>query len=168
MSTTPANPNVEAIRENVRNSYAELLQLIDGPLSHKDASRLYTTPAEHEWTIMQNLAHVVEFMPYWAEQIEKLVAEPGRNFGRTLQDEGRLRGISTHETDSLKGMKEALPGSYERLNEVLGSLRDSDLELTGKHIKYGEKPLSWFIEEFVTDHLSGHVEQIKRSLELVR
>ena len=30
---------------------------------------------------MQNLAHVVEFMPYWAGEINKLVAEPGRNLG---------------------------------------------------------------------------------------
>lgn len=148
-------------------SYTTLLQLIDGPLVHLDTSKLYTTPAEHEWTIMQNLAHIVEFMPYWAGEIEKLVAEPGRNFGRTQQDEGRLQGISAHESDSLNGIKAALPGSYERLDEVLGSLRDGDLELTGKHVRYGEKSLDWFMKDFVTDHLSGHVEQIKRCLELV-
>ncbi len=33
MSTLPANPKVEAIRESVRNSNATLHQLIDGPLS---------------------------------------------------------------------------------------------------------------------------------------
>ena len=167
MSTTPANPNVEAIRENVRNSYAELHQLIDGPLASLDTSKLYQSPAENEWTIMQNLAHIVEFMPYWAGEIEKLVAEPGRNFGRTAQDEGRLQGISEHATDSQEEIKAALPVSYARLDGVLGNLKDSDLELTGKHVRYGEKPLGWFIEDVVTDHLSGHVEQIKRCLELV-
>jgi uncharacterized damage-inducible protein DinB len=167
MSTTPANPNVEAIRENVRNSYAQLYQLIDDPLAHIDASKLYKTPAGHEWTIMQILAHIVEFMPYWVGEIEKLVAEPGRNFGRTHQDEGRLQGISEHEMDSLKRIKEALPESYARLEKELESLRDSDLTVTGKHVQYGEKPLSWFIEDFVTAHLSEHVEQIKRSLEMV-
>src|SRR6266568_3588316 len=146
MYIIPANPKIEAIRENVRNSDTELLQLIDGPLTSIDASKLYQSPAENEWTIMQNLAHIVEFMPYWAGEIEKLVAEPGRNFGRTPQDVGRLKGISEHEMDSLK---------------------DSDLELTGKHVRYGEKPLDWFLEDVVTNHLSGHVEQIKRCLELV-
>jgi hypothetical protein len=167
MFTTPANPNVEAIRENVRNSYAELHQLIDGPLASLDMSKLYQSPAENEWTIMQNLAHIVEFIPYWAGEIEKLVAEPGRNFGRTAQDEGRLRGISEHAKDSLASIKAALPVSYARLDEVLGNLKDNDLELTGKHVRYGEKPLGWFVEDVVTDHLSGHVEQIKRCLELV-
>ena len=164
MSTIPANPKIEAIRENVRNSDTELLQLIDGPLARIDASKLYQSPAENEWTIMQNLSHIVEFMPYWASEIEKLLAEPGRNFGRTPQDVGRLQGISEHEKDSLKGIKAALPGSYARLDETLRSLKDSDLELTGKHVRYGEKPLDWFIEEFVTGHLSGHVEQIKSCL----
>ena len=167
MYTKPANPNVEAIRENVRNSYAELHQLIDGSLASLDTRKLYLSPAENEWTIMQNLAHIVEFMPYWAGEIEMLVAEPGRNFGRTPQDVGRLNGISEHEMDSLKGIKAALPGSYARLDEALRSLKDSDLELTGKHVRFGEKPLDWFLEDVVTNHLSGHVEQIKRCLELV-
>ena len=167
MSTLPANPNVESIREHVRNSDVSLHQLIDGPLAHIDASKLYKPPAENEWSIMQNLAHIVEFMPYWAGEIEKLLAEPGRNFGRTPQDEGRLQGISEHEMDSLTSIKAALPGSYARLDAVLGGLKDSDLEVMGHHFKYGEIPLDWFIEEFVTGHLRGHVEQIKRSIDLV-
>src|SRR6266702_8127022 len=127
MSTIPANPKVEAIREKVQNSYAELHQLIGGPLASIDASKLYQSPAENEWTIMQNLAHIVEFMPYWAGEIEQLVAAPGRNFGRTQQDEGRLKAISEHGSDSLNEIKAALPGSYARLDEVLGSLRESNL-----------------------------------------
>jgi hypothetical protein len=168
MTTIPANPKVEAIRESVRNSDATLHQLINGPLAQLDASKLYISPADNEWTIMQNLAHIVEFMPYWAGEIEKVIAEPGCAFGRTADDEGRLQGISEHEMDSLSNIKAALPGSYARLDEVLGALNDSDLELTGKHVRYGEKPLDWLIEEFVTTHLSGHVEQLKRCIELVR
>lgn len=161
MSTTPANPKTEAIRQSVRKSYADLNQLIDGPLARLDASKLYQAPAENEWTIMQNLAHIVEFMPYWAGEIEKLVATPGQNFGRTGQDERRLAAIYEHGTDSLEQIKAALPGSYARLDEVLSSLRDSDLELTGQHVRYGEKSVDGLIEEYVTGHLSGHVEQIK-------
>ena len=167
MFTTPANPEVEAIRENVRDSYAELHQLIDGPLASLVTSKLYQSPAENEWTIMQNLAHIVEFMPYWAGEIEKLVAEPGRDFGRTPQDVGRLQGISEHEMASLKGIKATLPVSYARLDEALRSLKDSDLELTGKHVRYGEKTLDWFLEDVVTNHLRSHVEQIKGCIELV-
>jgi hypothetical protein len=167
MSTTPVNPNVEAIRESVQTSYAELQQLIDGPLANLETNKLYEASTENEWTIMQNLWHIVEFMPYWAGEVEKVVAEPGRIFGRTAEDEGRLRGISEHEKDSLEKVKAALPGSYARLNEVLGTLKDSHLELIGKHVKYGERPVAWVITEFEAGHLKGHVEQIKGCLEVI-
>jgi hypothetical protein len=167
MSTKSANPKVEAIRRSVRKSYNELNQLIDGPLARLNRSNLYKAPAENEWTIIQNLAHIVEFMPYWASQIEKLLAAPGQNFGRTQQDEERLRAISEHEMDSLEQIKAALPGSYARLEVVLFKLKDNDLELTGRHVRYGEKSLDWIINEFVTDHLSGHIEQIQWCLQVV-
>ncbi len=168
MTTSPANPKAEAIRESVRTSYDELIQLFDGPLTHVIASKLYQTPAENEWTIMQNLAHIVEFMPFWAGEVEKVLAEPGCVFGRTHEDIGRLLGISEHEMDSLSKIKAALPGSYAKLHEALGKLQDSDLELTGKHVRYGDKSIGWLIDEFITAHLSGHVEQIRKSFELVR
>src|SRR5437588_12589791 len=112
MTTIPANPKVEAIRESVRNSVATLQQLIDGPLARLNASKLYQSPAENEWTIMQNLSHIVEFMPYWAGEIEKLITGPDCEFGRTPDDVGRLHGLNEHEIDSLSGIKAALRGSY--------------------------------------------------------
>ncbi len=167
MTTSSANPNVEAIRLSVQHSYDELNQLIDGPLARLDPAKLYKAPAENEWSIMQNLAHIVEIMPYWANEIEKLVAHPGQNFGRTQQHEGRLKAISEHGGDSLEQIKAALPGSYARLQEVLGNLKDSDLELTGVHPRFGEKSLDWFIEDFVTGHLIAHLEQIKTAMAAV-
>ena len=167
MNTAPANPNVEAIRLSVQKSYTELNQLIDGPLAVLDPDKLYKTPVENEWSIMQNLAHIVEIMAYWANEIEKLVARPGQNFGRTMQNEGRLQAIREHSSDTLEQIKTALPRSYSRLQEVLGKLKDSDLQLTGIHSRYGEKPLDWFIEEFVTQHLINHLEQIRMCLAAV-
>ena len=63
MTTSSTNPNVEAIRLSVHRSCSELVQLIDGPLAALEPDKLYKSPAENEWSIMQNLAHIVEFMP---------------------------------------------------------------------------------------------------------
>src|SRR6266550_8674373 len=145
MAATPTNPKVENIRQDVQDSYAELLRLIDGPITALDPEKLYIPSGENEWSIMQILAHIVEIMPYWAGEIEKLVAAPGQNFGRTMQHAGRLRAVNEHGRDSLAQIKEALPGSYLRLEEVLGRLKDSDLELTGRHVKFGEQSLGWFM-----------------------
>src|ERR1700736_492042 len=114
MSTPPANPEVEAILLSVQKSYNELNRLIDGPLARLEPDKLYKPPTETEWTIMQNLAHIVEFMPYWANEIEKLVAAPEQNFGRTAQQEARLQAIRDHGMDSLAQMRAILPASYAR------------------------------------------------------
>ena len=117
---------------------------------------------------MQNLAHVAEFMTYWANQITNLVANPGQKFGRVMTDEHRLKFIRDHENDTLQQIKSLLPPSYARLEEVLSSLKDSDLEITGIHPRYGEKSLDWFIEDFVTKHLSDHVVQLQEAIENIK
>ena len=84
MTISTNNPKVEEIRRSVQSSYNKLNQLIADRLATLDPAKLYQQPAENEWTIMENLAHIVEFMPYWANEIEKLAA-PGQNFGRTMR-----------------------------------------------------------------------------------
>jgi uncharacterized damage-inducible protein DinB len=167
MSTEPANPDVEVIRLSVQRSYTQLMALLDGPLAALDPQKLYLAPVDGEWSIQQNLAHIAEFMPYWADEISKLLARPGQNFGRTQQDAARLQAIEQHGRESLAQVKEALPHSYARLQEVLERLQDSDLQLSGQHSNFGEKSLAWFIEDFVTRHLIDHLEQIKIALAAV-
>jgi uncharacterized damage-inducible protein DinB len=165
MST--ANPQVAAIRQHVAQSYNELNTLLDGPVGTLYAEKLYQTPTENEWTVMENLAHIAEFMPYWADEVARLVARPGQPFGRTAADEGRQAALREHGHDSLTQVRAALPTSYAHLDAVLSKLNDSDLDLTGHHSSRGEKTLGWFIEEFIVRHLHDHVVQIRACLELL-
>ena len=162
MATT--NTKIEAIRQNIQSSYYELNRLIAGPLLQLQPEKLYQSPAPGEWTFMENIAHIIEFMPYWADEIAKLVAQPGQNFGRTAQDESRLQAIKEHGTYTLAQAAAVLPDSYSHLDRVVSALHDDDLELTGHHSKFGEKRLEWFIEEFVTQHLANHLQQMKEAL----
>ena len=162
MST--ANPKVAAMRAQIRQSYDELSALLDGPVGALYAEKLYQAPTENEWTVMENLAHIVEFLPYWANEAAKLVAQPGQPFGRTMEDADRLAALREHGHDSLVQARAALPTSYAHLDQVLSQLHDSDLALTGHHSRRGEKTLEWFIEEFVVKHLSDHVAQIRACL----
>jgi DinB superfamily len=165
MTTSPSNPKIAAIQQDVQHSFDALNRLIDGPLAQLPPDKLYESPANNEWTIMENLAHIVEFMPYWGDQIAKLVAHPGQNFGRVQQDERRLKEIRDHAHDSLAQIKALLPPSHTHLQEVLAGLQDSDLQLTGVHSRYGEKPLAWFMEDFVTGHLRAHLAQIQTAMD---
>lgn len=163
-----ANPKVDAIRQSVKQSYDNLQELLNGPVGKLYATKLYQTPTENEWTIMENLAHIIEFMPYWSDEVAGLVAHPGQNFGRTMQHEGRQAALREHGHDTLEQVRAALPGSYTHLDEILSRLHDSDLELTGRHVKFGERTLAWFINEFITEHLHNHVVQIKECLGAIR
>ena len=165
MST--ANPKVAAIREQIRQSYNELNTLLNGPVGALYAEKLYQTPTENEWTVMENLAHIVEFLPYWSDEAAKLVIQPGRKFGRTRDDEGRQAALREHGHDSLAQIRAALPMSYAHLDDVLSKLNDRDLELTGHHPSRGEQTLAWFIEEFMIKHLRDHAAQIKECLEAI-
>jgi len=164
MTTSNDNPKVAAILHSIQSSYDALNQLLEGPLSQLDVKRLYEKPASDEWSLMENLAHINEILPYWAGEIEKLVATPGQNFGRTQQHAGRLQAIAVHGTDTLAKAQAELPGGYARLEGVIHTLKDSDLELTGIHPRFGERQLGWFIEEFVTTHLANHLIQMQTIL----
>jgi uncharacterized damage-inducible protein DinB len=168
MNMSQANPKVDEIRRSARKSFQDMLRLVDGPLAQLAPEKLYASPIEGEWSIMENLAHIAEFMPYWGDQITALVAQPGKNFGRTQQDEGRLRAIREHATDTLEEARASMDASYVQLDEKLARLRDSDLEIKGVHSRYGEKSLDWFIEDFVTGHLEEHVVQMQEAIEAVK
>jgi uncharacterized damage-inducible protein DinB len=161
---TTTNSKIDAIRQNIQSSYNELNRLIAGPLLQLDTAKLYQPPAPNEWTLIESLAHIIEFMPYWADEIARLVAKPGQNFGRTAQDEGRLRAIHEHSSYTLAHTAAMLPDSYKHLDQVLSGLKDSDLELIGRHSNFGEQRLEWFIEEFLIQHLTNHLQQMKEAL----
>jgi hypothetical protein len=156
---------VAAIRLRVQTLYEEVEQLIEGPIAALAAGELYRSSLPgKEWTLMENLAHIGEFLPYWGKEFALLVAAPGRSFGRTAEHEGRLRAISDHARDDLARARNAIDEGYISLDRVLISLRDDDLELTGRHIKFGEQTLDWFIDEFVIRHLANHLLQMRELL----
>ena len=165
MTTSKENPSVQDIRQSVAASYNEIHQLLQERLTLLPANKLYETSIEGEWTLMESLAHIIEFMPYWGDEIVKLVAQPGQKFGRIQQDEARIQAIEDHKQDTLEKSQGALERSYRYLDKALSTLKDSDLELTGRHSKFGEQTLAWFIKDFVTDHLTNHIAQMNRSLE---
>ena len=167
MEISTQNLDEHAIRQSVTSSYTTLKSLIEEQLVRLPTEKLYATLVEGEWTIMESLTHIIEFMPYWADEIAKLVAQPGKNFGRTKEDIARIRAIEEHKHDSLETTSSALTRSYTYLDGVLGTLKESNLELKGHHSKFGEQTLAWFIKDFVTDHLTNHIEQLKRTIQTV-
>src|SRR5256885_1709592 len=53
-------------------------------LAEVDPALLYEAPSPGEWTVMELLAHTVEFLHYWPPVMVGIAAEPGLPFGRGL------------------------------------------------------------------------------------
>ena len=51
-------------------------------------------PSPEVWSIHEILCHVDEAIPYWAEEIERVVAKPGVEWGRNHQNEARLAAVA--------------------------------------------------------------------------
>jgi len=123
---------------------------------------LRRTNATHEdWDPIRVLAHVAEFLPYWAAQA-KDVAERrsnGQPFGRTHTDPARIAAIEDHAHDELAPtvarLRSALAGSVA----LLRSIPDDAWTKTGTHARRGEMTIEQVVDQLMCDHLLEHLTQ---------
>ncbi|ARK29906.1 DinB family protein [Halalkalibacter krulwichiae] len=123
-------------------------------------------PSKEEWSIMEIICHVEEVIPYWMDELVRVVEAKGTEWGRGLQDEARLAAVAQSPMrevpDVLKGIKEA----QQYANDQWTKLSDQDLALEAPHRnpKFGVKPMTFLVEHFITEHLFNHGKQIDRNL----
>ena len=82
-----------AAAEEIRTGVAQLTAW----LAEVDPAVLYEAPSPGEWTVMELLAHTVEFLRYWPPVMAGIAAEPGLPFGRGLDDADRTGYILAHQ-----------------------------------------------------------------------
>lgn len=128
------------------------------------ADQLYRQPPDDEWTAMENLVHVVEFLPYWAAQVRHVVDHSGEPFGRTHTDPARAAWIEKHGADQVDEVVAALEAASAEVAAVLRSLPEAAWQATGVHANRGEMTLTEIVEFFLTVHLRDHVAQARRAV----
>ena len=118
---------------------------------------------------MEVLVHVDEAIPYWLDEINKLLKQPGAEWGRGLQDEKRLaarcRGAAAvHLTTYCFACK-----PKEQVASVLGRYHEEQLkrEAPSRNPRFGTKPLSFIIDHLLVEHVNKHDQQIKRNLDAI-
>ncbi|RID87269.1 DinB family protein [Peribacillus asahii] len=125
-------------------------------------------PTEEEWSIMQIVAHIVEALPYWVEEIEQLVQSPGQEWGRNHLHEGRLQAVSSTIVDaiSVAELLQALEGVKQKVESGIGNLTAEQLatEAPSRNPNFGTKPLSFIIDHLIDQHVNKHEGQIQRNL----
>ncbi|MGW6301419.1 DinB family protein [Peribacillus butanolivorans] len=128
-------------------------------------------PTEEEWSIMQILSHIAEAIPYWLGEVETVVATPGSKWGRGLQDPARLAAVTDTEKLSVDEILKQVDELKYKVESGLGKLDEETLSKESPHrnfAKFGNKPVSYIVDHFIDDHVSGHYDQIKRNLSKIK
>jgi hypothetical protein len=123
-------------------------------------------PAEDVWSITQILSHVQEAAPYWAGEIQRVVANPGTMWGRNHHDDARLAAVAA---TSQRSTRDVIAGFGQAMNavvSVLRTLRETDLQIDSpsRNPRWGIKPMSFVLDHLIVSHLLGHRDQIMRNV----
>lgn len=128
-------------------------------------------PADDEWSIMQILSHLAEAIPYWLGEVETVIAKPGAKWGRGLQDPARLAAVTHTDKLAVDDVLKQVEELKYKVESRLGNLDEETLSRESPHrnfAKFGNKPVSYIVEHFIDEHISGHYDQIKRNLSKIQ
>jgi hypothetical protein len=136
-------------------------------LAAVDPAALYEAPGPGEWTVMELLAHTVEFLRYWPPVMARIAAEPGLSFGRGLDDSDRTGYVLAHGGDPLGVTVQELSAAGEEAQAILAAISAVGWQATGVHMTWGELALPEIVRRVLTGHLAGHCAQAKVTYDAV-
>lgn len=147
---------------SMRSTAEELLSEVDS--MRKDC--IHWKPAPEVWTVMDNLCHIVEFVPYWTTQIEQIIEYPDKVWGRTHHDSDRLAAIADTSSRDLAAVKEQIRSTVTRSAARLESFTPDQfaIQAPSRNPKWGVKPASFILDTLLVTHLQSHLLQIRRNL----
>lgn len=151
---------------DARDDYAALR----GRITEREPWPLATdfgTGPEASWGPREVLAHLVEMLPFWLGELERVVDGDGVDpvpFGRIADDTVRIGMIARERTLPLRVLFHRLDAGIgawmARLPEVTGA----DRAKVGIHPRIGEMRAGEIAERFVVSHLEDHVAQLESIL----
>jgi DinB superfamily len=123
------------------------------------------------WQAGQVWAHLAEFPPYWAAQIQRVVdgwldqdpAEASRTpvrFGRTKADPDRIAAIERDRHADPAALLERVRRDVAALADQLEALPPAAWGAVGNHPGLGPMTLPQIVEDFVVGHLEEHADQL--------
>lgn len=124
-------------------------------------------PAPGVWSIHEILCHVDEAIPYWAEEIERVVTKPGVEWGRNHANEARLAAVAASSQRKTADVLASVQKGSQRTVALLKKWKDEDMniESPSRNPRFATKPMSFVLDHLIVTHLRNHFGQIKRNLD---
>jgi uncharacterized damage-inducible protein DinB len=153
------------LEESIK-SFQELAGEVSQTVTELPDDVLRWKPAEDIWSITEILGHVEEAAPYWAGEIQRVIANPGTQWGRNHHDEARLAAVAVSSQRSTRDVIAGFGQAANAVLSVLRALRETDLQIesTSRNPRWGVKPMSFVLDHLIVSHLRGHRDQIMRNL----
>ena len=121
---------------------------------------------ESSWYPPELLAHLAEMLPYWMDQIERVLAgypEPVP-FGRVATDEERIAAIGRDRTLPVGELFDRVADGAQAAAGRLRALSGDELDRRGTHPTLGEMTVAAIAERMFIRHLGDHAEQLRELL----
>jgi uncharacterized damage-inducible protein DinB len=130
------------------------------------AELIHWVPAEGVWTVMDNLCHIREFVPFWTGEALRIVQQPTELWGRDHTDTARLAAVTNTTAHRLDAVVADIREAVRRAAATLSRLSDKDLatEATSKNPRWGVKPASFVVDDLLVGHVAKHQGQIRRNV----
>ena len=88
---------------------------------------IHWVPAAGVWTVMDNLCHIREFVPFWTGETLRIVKRPAEPWGRDHTDTARLAAVTNTAAHTLQDVVSDIREAVRRSAETLKVLSEQDL-----------------------------------------
>lgn len=123
-------------------------------VKHIDEQHLNHRPEPGKWSIKDNIAHLVSYQPVFIGRVHQMLKGGTPVFNAYRADDQadfiEARGWS------LEDLLSKLNGNRRQILELITNLPDSQLSLTGTHLKYGTLTITEWTEFFLL-HEAHHL-----------
>ncbi len=118
------------------------------------------------WSTSEILAHLVEMLPYWAEQARTVAQRPhnGEPFGRTHDDPARIAAVERGAEEDARTLLPRVREALAQATAVLEAIPAADWQRSGRHANRGEMTVAMIVDQFLVDHANEHAAQFQAVL----
>ena len=127
----------------------------------------FGTGPEASWGPREVLAHVVEMLPFWLGELERVLDGDGTTpvpFGRIADDGLRVGLVGRERTLPLRVLFARADAGIAAWLARLPTLGDAERALVGIHPRLGPMRVDRMADRFVTGHLEDHIAQLRTIL----
>ena len=117
------------------------------------------------WSAAHVLAHVAEFVPYWARQADAVAMRERQDlpFGRTHDDSERIAAIEERRRGSGERLASGLRSTLDRCVATLRGIPEERWRRSGIHARRGTMTVTQIVDRFLVEHLAEHETQLGRA-----